>query len=290
MRKTNRPALLITSGMHSREWIATAMAVNLLDVWTAGYGSNQLVTDLLNGFEIIFVPMVNPDGYNESFKSRLWRKNMQLFAGDCVGVDLNRNFPTDEWSDPQDFWASSPDPCDETFRGPAPGSAPETQALMALVREYQSKTGGMMKIFIDTHSYSQLWMFPTGYDCYSEYPELQELFDVSALATETILGVHGKEYYYGDICNTIYPASGSATDWMFAKANIRYSFALELRDTGDHGFLLPPEEIVHTVEEMHAGILAAVAGFISRHPSAAPAAAPVPASPVPIADTAPVAA
>ena len=34
-------------------------------------------------------------------------------------------------------------------------------------------------------------------------------------------------------------ASGSTSDYMYDKMNVRCSFAAELRDTGRYGFLLP---------------------------------------------------
>ena len=52
---------------------------------------------------------------------------------------------------------------------------------------------------------------------------------VSALSA-----VYGTKYQYGNIATTIYPASGSSVDWTFGVANVTYSFAVELRDTGTH--------------------------------------------------------
>jgi carboxypeptidase A2 len=89
--------------------------------------------------------------------------------------------------------------------------------------------------------------------------------------------VYGTKYQYGNIANTIYPASGSSVDWTFGVANVTYSFAVELRDTGAsryyppnqkdssrrayipagrYGFVLPPSEIVPTGEETFAAVKA----------------------------------
>lgn len=38
-------------------------------------------------------------------------------------------------------------------------------------------------------------------------------------------------------------------DWMKGKANIKYVFTLELRDTGVNGFDLPTSEIIPTGQE-----------------------------------------
>ncbi len=37
-------------------------------------------------------------------------------------------------------------------------------------------------------------------------------------------------------------AAGSSVDWAYAVEGVKYSYALELRDTGRHGFLLPASQ------------------------------------------------
>ena len=39
-------------------------------------------------------------------------------------------------------------------------------------------------------------------------------------------------------------ASGSSVDWTYDTAKMLYSYAVELRDQGQYGFLLPPEQII----------------------------------------------
>ena len=41
-------------------------------------------------------------------------------------------------------------------------------------------------------------------------------------------------------------------DWTLGELGIPYSYGMELRDTGAHGFLLPPEQIIPTGEEVWA--------------------------------------
>jgi hypothetical protein len=47
----------------------------------------------------------------------------------------------------------------------------------------------------------------------------------------------------------LYIASGGSMDWALGTAGIPYSYAMELRDTGASGFLLPPNQIIPTAEE-----------------------------------------
>ena len=66
--------------------------------------------------------------------------------------------------------------------------------------------------------------------------------------------VHGTRYTAGPIASVIYEAAGSSTDWAHAKLGIKYAYALELRDTGRSGFMLPVNQIQPTVEETWAGL------------------------------------
>ena len=44
-------------------------------------------------------------------------------------------------------------------------------------------------------------------------------------------------------------ASGIANDWVYAVANVKYSYTIELRDNGTFGFLLPEDQIIPSGEE-----------------------------------------
>ena len=85
--------------------------------------------------------------------ARLWRKTRGPTVGSpCVGTDLNRNWPY-KW---RGVASSSTNPCDETFRGTRPGDTTEIKALTAFLKDLKSKQG--VKMYIDWHSYSQLFM------------------------------------------------------------------------------------------------------------------------------------
>ncbi|CAF5138617.1 unnamed protein product, partial [Rotaria magnacalcarata] len=80
--------------------------------------------------------------------------------------------------------------------------------------------------------------------------------DGSAKAVKALGAVFGTNYVHGNIGSTIYIASGNTVDWTFGAANITFSYAVELRDTGEYGFLLPEDQIVPTGKETLAGELA----------------------------------
>jgi len=109
--------------------------------------------------------------------------------------------------------------------------------------------------YINFHSYSQLWMTPWGYT--TEKPAQFALQDGgSAKAVEALSAVFGTQYVHGNIGATIYIASGNTVDWTSGTAGVIYSYAIELRDTGEYGFVLPEDQIVPSGQETLAGELA----------------------------------
>ena len=54
--------------------------------------------------------------------------------------------------------------------------------------------------------------------------------------------------------NILDPAAGASDDWYRGGLGTRYSFTTELRDTGYYGFVLPPEQIIPSGEELFAGM------------------------------------
>lgn len=56
-------------------------------------------------------------------------------------------------------------------------------------------------------------------------------------------------YKVGSSTNVLYEAAGGSDDWALGVAGVKYSYTMELRDTGDNGFVLPPDQIVPSGEE-----------------------------------------
>ena len=52
--------------------------------------------------------------------------------------------------------------------------------------------------------------------------------------------------------------SGTTKDYTYGFLNIRYTFSMELRDTGKYGFLLPSHLIEPTAKEAFEGIKAMI--------------------------------
>ena len=75
---------------------------------------------------------------------------------------------------------------------------------------------------------------------------------------------HGVSYQVGSAAKMLYPASGGSDDWAKGGANIKYSYTVELPDTGRHHFLLPPARISATVREAARAVRAMAAELVRR--------------------------
>ena len=188
-----RPVFLMFGAHHAREWPSAELpmefAYDLLQGYAAG---DERIVDLLTRGRAIIVPVSNPDGYDASRTSgdvadlrgtpgvpynpgvilgtpgnAYKRKNCRYVegqthpAGTCVlvsspggfgiGVDLNRNYGA-LWGGP----GASGDSAIATYRGPAPFSEPETQAIRNAISTRQVTT------LITNHTFSNLILRPVG--------------------------------------------------------------------------------------------------------------------------------
>ncbi|MGW7417456.1 M14 family zinc carboxypeptidase [Streptomyces sp. NPDC054863] len=167
-----KPSTLYMSNQHAREWITPEMNRRLMHHYLDNYGKDKRITKLVDSSEIWFLLSANPDGYDYTHSSpadgvRLWRKNLRDTNGNGTiesgdGIDLNRNFAF-KWG--YDNEGSSPDPADETFRGPTPNSEPETKALDA----FQKRIG--FKYAINYHSAAELILYGIGWQVATGSPD-----------------------------------------------------------------------------------------------------------------------
>lgn len=257
------PETLLIGGQHAREWIGVEVPFLIAQYLAQHYATDERVKRLIDNLEIWIVPMVNPDGHEYTRADpcptapqvycRLWRKNRRDLGNGVFGVDLNRN-----WSFQWDARAGgSRNPHSITYRGPEPFSEPEIRALRDLVLDPTRH----FKAFIDYHSFSQLVGWPWGYtldppvplseDARFEPPsDSVEYERIGGTMARFIYNVHGQTYRACQISlDCPYPAAGVSTDWFYSETG-GISFVIELRpDTGEPGFILPPEQIRPTFEE-----------------------------------------
>lgn len=195
-------------------------------------------------FDWYFVPVLNADGYINTFeRDRLWRKNTKPY-GRCRGVDLNRNFDTN--------WNGIGSSCNKSnydFCGSAGFSEPEAVAIKTFLDQHAEKF--RIKTYFCLHSFSQLYMFPYGHvtDRIKNYEDMKK---ISEKAVDAIKKTHGKVYIAGAAIETIYPSSGSSRDFVYDNYDIPIVFTIEMRGPKDtpNLFILPANEITPTGEEI----------------------------------------
>ncbi|KAF2867355.1 hypothetical protein BDV95DRAFT_598048 [Massariosphaeria phaeospora] len=234
--------------VHAREWITTMIVE---------YAAFQLLTSkdaktaaFKDKYDFYIIPIVNPDGFAFSQTTdRMWRKNRQTTpTASCVGRDINRNWPN-HWDQ---RGGASTSPCAQDYKGTAATDGTETKVLKAHLDSVAAATG--VHLYMDIHSYSQLWMYPYGYTCSGTLPAAAKYQSLTEGSIAAVKAVHGTDFTGGPICSTIYQVSGSSVDYAYENAKVTYSMTVELRDTGRYGFVLPPDQIVPAAEEMWAGL------------------------------------
>ena len=150
----DKPTLYFSSLIHAREPSGNSVVIDYAQWLATEYGNDTMATFILDNSVVHFMPIANPDGYEENMPGGGYhRKNMNYTNGD--GIDLNRNWPY-KWG--YDNYGSSPDPYDETYRGTSPASEPETQVQLDYIDDIAPIAA------MNYHSYGGLLIYPWGYN------------------------------------------------------------------------------------------------------------------------------
>jgi hypothetical protein len=242
------PEVLFDALTHAREHLTVEQALYLLETLTTAYGTDGVITNLVDSREITIIFALNPDGGEYDLTGpangprgpyRGWRKNRQPNAGStAVGTDLNRNFDY-RW---RCCFGSSGTKSNLMYRGPSAFSAPETRAF----RDYVNSrvVGGRQQItsHITFHTNGQLILWPYG------YTKVNVPVDMTTLDHRTFValgkGQARRNGYVAKQSSDLYITDGDMIDWMYGRHRI-FSFTWELFPPekatvwGDH---YPPDE------------------------------------------------
>ena len=236
----DEPEILFTAATHAREVITPAVVLETMRKLIQQYGTDTMITRLVDTREIYFMPCFNVDGYvyNQTTNpggSGMWRKNRRNNGGGWYGVDLNRNFPY-MWG--YDNQGSSPTPSQETFRGTSAGSEPEIQNYINFVE------GRHFTIVLNYHSYSNLILWPWGYETGRYTPEEDLFKDIG----DSISEFNG---YTPTVGWGLYPTNGDSDDWLYGEQTTKnkiYGFTFEVGSSSDY-FWPPTYRIPQLVAE-----------------------------------------
>ena len=243
-KEDGRPIYYIDGVHHAREWPASEYTMIYIHHLVDNYGKDPMITKLLRKARVIAVPIVNVDGfdysresvlsYNQSLRDRTsatgtsngfegyWRKNRRSFSGatapvvqknpDGYGVDPNRNYSY-LWGDSNG--GSSGLLFDQTYRGAAPFSEPETQNVRDIV------LGRPVTGVITNHTYQGSVLRTGGGDA----PEDDILVRIGGKMAK-ILG-------YQNNASVGYPTTGTTDDWAYAAMGA-FGFTIEHGVMGFH--------------------------------------------------------
>jgi len=166
-----KPRFFIMSSVHAREYTPAELNLRFAEWLLQNYQDHADARWLLDNQEFHILVHANPDGRTLAETQIDQRKNTNrnFCLSSRVGVDLNRNFPFG-WGA---FNGSSPNACDDTFRGSSPTSEPETQSIWSYVQTLFPDVRGpglndaapndTPGLFIDMHSFSNLVLWPWGF-------------------------------------------------------------------------------------------------------------------------------
>jgi carboxypeptidase T len=231
------PEVLVDALHHAREHLTSEQALALLGWLTRDYGTDETVTRLVDTREVFIIFALNPDGMSYDLTGapyRAWRKNLQLdAAGKALYTDLNRNYAY-RWGCCR---GSSGKRTSDTYRGPAPFSAPETQVLRDFVNGRVVDGVQQIRTHVTLHTNGQLILWPYGYTKTNVPPDMSALDHAALVALGRAMAA--RNGYVAKQSSDLYVTDGDQIDWMYGRHRI-FSYTYELFPTekatvwGDH--------------------------------------------------------
>lgn len=228
-----KPKLFAISSIHARELTPAELNTRFAEYLLHNYGTDADATWLVDHREIHLLLQGNPDGRKiaESGASKRKNENNNHCGGSLTakGVDMNRNFG---WMWNQGT-GSSGSACDETYRGPSAQSEPENQAIDTYLKTLFSDQRGpgindpapnnTTGVYLDIHSYSELVLFPYGFDDPGAIPLAPNHNQLQTLARKFAW----YNDYFPKASNELYGADGASDDNAYGQLGVAaYTFEL----------------------------------------------------------------
>jgi g-D-glutamyl-meso-diaminopimelate peptidase len=147
LKKSKAAKVLLVGGIHAREDFSVMLCMKMIDVYCIYYNEGKCfdgfnVKETIDGADLYFVPVINPDGlnivhkglefssnYEQLSKMKIWGEDHTYWKANANGVDLNKNFDDGNW-DIRTCVPGTHVPCSDRFKGFQANSEPETKALI----------------------------------------------------------------------------------------------------------------------------------------------------------------
>lgn len=221
---SRKPGIVFLGEHHAREHLSVEVPLRIAQRLVAERAKPEIAR-LLKNRDVYFIPMVNPDGaeYDVSGERyHMHRKNTRPNADGSMGTDLNRNYAY-RWGGQ----GASADPGDDTYRGPAPFSEPETKAVKAFVEARPN-----LAVLLSYHTFSELVLYPWG-------GTEEAISDRVALAAFKNMAAEmaGMTGYRAMQSSGLYVATGDTCDWAWgSKGVFCFTFELTPKSSWQGGF------------------------------------------------------
>jgi len=205
------PNITILGGIHAGELIGVEVALHILRSLVENYTTNSTIGWYVNGTQLWFVPMINPDGHVYVEQGNPWRKNRRPNPGGTYGVDLNRNFGH--------LWGleASHNPPDDDYCGEYAFSENETQAISKLVTDHPPK------ITLSYHAFGQYILYPWGNTINQEPVDAR----LSQIAWNMSFAMPESGRYLPMTAREMYAATGDTDDYFYMNLSV-LPFTIEL--------------------------------------------------------------
>lgn len=176
------PEVRLAGSIHGNEPPALEMLLYLVDYLTTHYGTDPVVTDLVDNTDLFITPSLNPDGLTSGRRYN------------AHNVDLNRNFPVPDGSIGDDGTLSE---------------EPETVAIKSFGAAHH------FVVSMNRHTGSLVVNYPWDYT-YTLAPDDAALIDLSLEYSTYNLPMYNGSFYHG-ITNGAqwYIVHGSLQDWSY---------------------------------------------------------------------------
>ncbi|MCW3122309.1 MAG: C-terminal target protein [Flavipsychrobacter sp.] len=221
----NEPEIFLNAVHHAREPISMTQLIFFMWYALENYNTDKEIQTLINSSEIYIVPCLNPDGYVYNINANpaggsMWRKNRHNNGNGTYGVDNNRNYGF-RWGGS----GSSGTTSSETYRGSAPFSELENQAIRNFANSHQFVSE------FNYHSYGNYCIYPFSAVAVNDNPEIPLFRQLSVFLTED------NSFVYGNCQETLnYIADGEAADWAYGEQTTKgkmYGFTPEIGNSSD---------------------------------------------------------